>query len=558
MISRPVVQGREFAVASGHPLASQAAYEILRGGGNAVDAGVAAGIALGVLESELVGFAGVAPIMIREAGSGRLATISGVGPWPAAADIRVFEEEYEGRIPLGILRTVVPAAPDAWITALDRFGTMGFADVAEHAIEFARNGFHMYPLMADLIARYQDNYARFPTNREIYLPGGRAPQPGDLFLQTDLAATLSFMAEEDRAAARRGGRTAGLAAARAAFYTGDIARSIVDFHKAEGGWLREADLSGFSVDVEEPISVRFRDWEVFGCGPWCQGIMLLETLSILDGVELEALGHNSADYLHFVTEAIKLAAADRDAFVGDPHHVDVPVGTMLSADFAAARRQKIRAGVASPDIPAPGVVNVEPPSETQLDTSYVCVVDAAGNIFSATPSDGSFHGPVIPGTGMVMSPRGQQSWVDRSHPSRVAPGRRPRLTPNPAIAISKQRIMPFGSPGGDVQTQAMLQAFLNHVVFGMDVQAAIEAPRLASYSFPSSFSPHESEPGVLRVEQRIPAAVRRQLADFGHRVVDWPDWSWLAGSVLMIDASREGGSRRAAADPRRAAQAMAR
>ena len=558
MPRRPLTYGRDFAVSAGHPLAAQAAYEVLRAGGNAVDAGVAAGIALGVLESELVSFAGVAPIMLYDARADRLATISGLGPWPAATDIRVFEDEYDGTIPPGILRTVVPAAPDAWITALQSFGTMGFADVAAHAIDFARDGFHMYPLMAELIGKYRDTYALYPSNRAIYLPGGAVPRVGEVFVQADLAASLAFMADEDRAAARRGGRDAGLAAARAAFYTGDIARTITDFHKAEGGWMREDDLSNFAVEVESPIAVRFRDWQVFGCGPWCQGVMLSEILAILDGVALNEMEHNGPDYLHLLTEAIKLAAADRERYVGDPRYVDVPLDRLLSPAFAAARRAAIRPAEAASDMPEPGDIQPEPPAEAQLDTSYVCVVDAAGNAFSATPSDGSFHAPVIPGLGMVISPRGQQSWVDRAHPARVEAGRRPRLTPNPAIAMSDERILPFGSPGGDVQTQAMLQAFLNRVVFGLDIQAAVEAPRIASYSFPSSFAPHISEPGVLRVEAGVAVGVRDDLARFGHNITAWPEWSWLAGSVSMIEADRAGNTRRAAADPRRAASALAR
>ena len=558
MTHRPVIYGREFAVSAGHPLAAETAYDVLRAGGNAVDAGVAAGIALGVLESELVGFAGVAPIMLYDAASDRVATISGLGCWPAATDIGVFEAEHGGAIPPGVLRTVVPAAPDAWITALRHFGTMGFADVAGHAIDFARSGFHMYPLMAELISKYRESYARYSASREIYLPGGRVPEVGELFVQSDLGDTIAHMADVDRAAARRGGREAGLEAARAAFYTGDIARSIVDFHRAEGGWLRAEDLAGFFVEVETPLSIRFRDWDVHGCGPWCQGIMLLEILKIVDGADLETMDRDGFAYLHLVAEAIKLAAADRERHVGDPRFTPVPVDTLLSADFAAARRAAIHRDRAASGMPDPGEIRSDPASDAQMDTSYVCVVDRHGNAFSATPSDGSYRSPVVPSLGMVISPRGQQSWVDRTHPSRVGPGRRPRLTPNPALAMTRERIVPFGSPGGDVQTQAMLQAFLNLAVFGMDPQEAVEAPRLASYSFPSSFEPHESEPGVLRVEARVPAETRKALSQAGHLVSAWPDWSWLAGSVSMIEAVRGGGRRRAAADPRRGAYALGR
>lgn len=556
---RPVLYGRNNAVSSGHALATHAAAEVLREGGNAIDAGVAAGIALGVLESELVSFAGVAPIIIYSAEHDHIISISGVGPWPALADQAAFERDHGGTIPAGVLRTVVPAAPDAWITALDRYGTMNFDQVAQFAIDYAANGFHMYPLMAELIDKNRDNYARFVSNREIYLPGGNVPKVGELFFQTDLARSLQFMAEEARSGAVRGGRRAGLAAARDAFYRGDLAQVILDHQKAEGGWLRAKDLSGFHVDVEKPIHIGFRGVDVFGCGAWCQGLLLLQTLKMLEPVNLSALGHNSADYLHVLAETIKLGAADRERFLGDPRHIDVPVAHILSDGFLAQRRACIDMAGAFPAMPAPGdQPATDPPIAGQIDTSYVCVVDQAGNAFSATPSDSSYNVPVVPGLGFAVSGRGSQSWVDPAHPSAVAPGKRPRLTPNPALAMTSDQMIPFGSPGGDVQTQAMLQALLNHLVFGMDVQSAVDAPRIASYSFPSSFAPHDSEPGVLRIEAQIPESVRENLAKRGHRVVDWPQSTWLAGSVSMICADRRPETTlRAAADHRRASYAQA-
>jgi gamma-glutamyltranspeptidase/glutathione hydrolase len=291
--------------------------------------------------------------------------------------------------------------------------------------------------------------------------------------------------------------------------------------------------------------------------------MLLQVLRILDGFDLVSLGHNTSGYLHTLTEAIKLAAADRERYFGDPRFIDVPLQRLLSEPYVAARRKQIHPNRAWPDMPPPGGALEAaasaaglPNEDAAMDTSYVCVVDGAGNVFSATPSDGSYNSPVIPGLGIVVSPRGQQSWADPSHPSCVAPGKRPRLTPNPAIALSRDRIIPFGSPGGDVQTQAMLQALLNHIVFGFDVQAAVELPRVASYSFPSSFEPHQSEPGVLRAEARLPEEALRGLKDRGHKVEAWPDFTWLAGSVSMIDADRGRGSRRGASDPRRMGYAV--
>ncbi len=240
-------------VAAGHYLAAQAAFQILEAGGNAVDAGVCGGIALGVLQSEYVGFGGVAPIMIRPAETGEVFTISGLGWWPKAASLEMFHRDHDGRIPPGILRTLVPAAPDAWITALERWGTMSFGDVAAAAVRFARDGFPMPVLTSRIIAAAEDNYRRWPGNTDIYLPGGAPPRPGDLFVQSDLARTIKYLIDEEAAA--KGGRGAGLQAARDAFYRGDIARTLARYHSENGGWLTLEDLSEFRVGIEAPLSV---------------------------------------------------------------------------------------------------------------------------------------------------------------------------------------------------------------------------------------------------------------------------------------------------------------
>ncbi len=303
--------------------------------------------------------------------------------------------------------------------------------------------------------------------------------------------------------------------------------------------------------------------------------MLLQTLNLLEGMDLRRLGHNSPAYIHAVVEAIKLAAADREAYYGDPRFIEVPIDELLSRSYAERRRGLIRADRAWPDMPPAGEVAgarrpsqageaVHAPAGPALpeqqdahDTSYLCVVDKDGNAFSATPSDGSRHAPVVPGTGLVPSTRGAQSWTDPDHPSCVAPGKRPRLTPNPALALSEGKlIMPFGSPGGDVQTQAMAQAFLNIFVFGMDPQSAVEAPRFASYSFPSSFEPHEVRPGRLCVEGSIDAGAGETLAALGHRIKWWPKRTWRAGSVCAILAEPGNGVMHGAADPRRQACAV--
>jgi gamma-glutamyltranspeptidase/glutathione hydrolase len=541
---RPTLMGTRHMAAAGHYGAAHAAFAILEAGGNAVDAGVAGGIALGVLQCDIVNVAGVAPIILREAKTGRIHTIAGLGTWPRLADPEKFRRENGGHIPENILRTVVPAAPDAWITALERFGTMSFAEVAEAAIRFAE-GFPMYPLLADMIRLHEPDYRRWDENARIYLPGGRPPELGAVFRQTDLAKTLRFMADEEKAKGRHKG-------ARAAFYEGDIARTITSYHEKHGGWLRMGDMAEYRSELGEPVTHRWNGIEVSTCGPWCQGPVLLQALSLLDPSALKGLGHNSLAYLHHLAEALKLAFADRERYYGDPRFIDVPLERLLSADYAAARRKLIDPDKARIDAPP---VTALP--QVPRDTSYVCVVDRHGNVFSATPSDVSFDSPVIPGTGLCPSSRGSQNWCDASHASVLAPGKRPRLTPNPALAVKPgEWAMPFGTPGGDVQSQAMLQVLLNITLFGMAPQDAVEAPRIATYSFPDSFEPHQSFPGRLNAETRIDPQVVEGLAAKGHDLVRWPDWTWRAGAVCTILADERTGVLSGGADPRRASYAV--
>ena len=557
---QPMVTGRRFMVSAGHWLATEAGHAVLMAGGNAVDAAVAAGIALGVVHCDQVQCSGVAPMIIRMADMGEVVTISGLGWWPRAARLEHFEREHGGAIPLGVLRTVVPAAPDAWILALSRFGTMAFADVAHFAIRHAREGFTVHPVMAHYIAQFAEQYRLWPQNAAIFLPGGQPPREGDLFVQADLARSLQFMADEERAAVARGAdRPAGLAAARDAFYRGDLAAAMARFHVENGGWLTREDLAGYRSEIEAPVRRDVHGTAVYSCGPWCQGPVLLQFLALLEGIDLAALGHNSADYVHVVAEAMKLGFADRDRWYGDPRFVDVPMGVLLSDGYNAAQRRRIDPARAAPAMPEAGEVAAWEPADPALagDTSYVCVVDAAGNVVSATPSDTSYESPVVPGLGFVPSSRGSQSWGRGGHAACVAPGKRPRLTPNPALAIRPgEFVMPFGGPGGDLQPQAMLQAFLNRTVFGMSVQEAVEAPRFVTHSFPGSFEPHPYHPGRLDVEEPLVAGVGAALAAKGHAVQPRPHLSINTAGVMAIER-REDGLLKGGADPRRAARVMA-
>lgn len=555
---------------AGSYLSAQAGFAILEAGGNAVDAGIAAGIVEAVVQCDQVGFAGVAPIMIYLSETREVVTISGVGTWPLSASCELFQREHGGTIPEGILRTVVPAAPAAWILALDQFGTMSFAEVAGAGLRFARDGFPIHHFNAAEIHKRHNHYRRWPSNAAIFLPGGHPPKAGDLFVQADLGRTLQYIIDEETSAAKRG-RREGLQAARNAFYRGDIAEAIVRYHEENDGLLTAEDLSQFDVAVEPPVCSRFGDIDVVACGFWSQGPMLLQVLNLLSGFDLKTFGHNSTPYIHTLTEALKLGFADRHHYYGDPRHVDVPADGLLAMEYADCRRALIRPDKAHPEMPPAGdpreVETVaadqfqpEPtlhPTPPGPDTSYVCTRDRHGNVFSVSPSDPSYDTVVVPGTGLYPSSRGTQSWADQQHPSSVAPGKRPRLTPNPAMALrSGEPYLAFGTPGGDVQLQAMLQTFLNIVLFGMDPQVAVEAPRFVSRSFPDSFSPHAYYPGQLNLEGQIDNRVGDDLATLGHVIEWWPERTSRAGGMCMTRFDAESGMFHAGADSRRGAYAI--
>jgi gamma-glutamyltranspeptidase/glutathione hydrolase len=550
---RPDIVGRDGMVSAGHHLAALAGQRILDRGGNAVDAGVAAALCLSVLETDMVNLAGVAPIMVHVAATGETVTISGLGRWPRRATLEFFADDLAGTIPFGVLRWVTPAAVDAWVTA-----------VAGDALQLAVTGFPMHPMMAATLRRASPIFAQWPSTAAIFMPGGRLPEPGDVFVQKDLGATLSRLVEAEDSAPT-GDRLLGLAAVRDRFYEGDIAEEICSFNEAEGGFLRMEDMISFRVAVERPVTARFGEYEIATCGPWSQGPVLGQAMAMLATDDLGSLRHNSTAYMHLLTEVLKLAFADREEYYGDPDFVAVPIEAMVTADYGALRRSLVDDERAHPEMPPPGDPErllavrdgaVPPPHDGgdtgSQDTTYVCVVDRHGNVFSATPSDGCLEGPVTPGTGLGVSPRGAQSWARRGHPSSIAPGKRPRLTPNPAILFRAGRpVMPIGTPGADVQCQAMLQVLVNMVVFGMSPQTAVEAPRFASYSFPESFEPHSYRPGLLRLERSIGEDVGEQLAARGHTVEWWPDWAKLAGGVCTIRIDRDRGTLAGAADPRR-------
>jgi gamma-glutamyltranspeptidase/glutathione hydrolase len=418
------------------------------------------------------------------------------------------------------------------------------------AIEIAERGFPANYFIRKNLQDAAVALRGFPSTAAVFLPGGAVPAEGAPIRQADLAATLRLLvAAEGRAG---GTREAGIQAARDAFYKGEIAARIGRFSEEIGAFLRAEDLNGFAVREEPAASVAYRGRRVFACGPWCQGPALLQMLAILDGMPLHAMGE--AESAHAMIEAAKRALTDRNRFYGDPDFVSVPLDRLLSADHAARHRAEIdMRRAADPVADAPLLERTSP------DTTYVCVVDADGNAFSATPSDSTMLlTPLVPGLGFAPSDRGLQASLDPADPNSIVPGKRPRLTPSPAILLDEAGVMPCGTPGGDVQTQALLQFLVGHLDKGRDLQAAVEAPRWASYAVPATEDPHAYRPRVLKLESSAPAGLAEDLARRGHVVEPWPARAALAGGVCAVRHDFATGQVAGAADPRRMSYAIGR
>ena len=570
---RPLIMGRHGVVAAGHPLAARIGEHMLSSGGNAVDAGVAAGIAINVLLFDRTNFAGVAPIILYRAEGPELVTLDGLGVWPRLADPEHFRRNCGGKMPPGILRSVTPGAPDSWLTALERFGTMTLGEVLEPAWDLAANGAPLSTCVATTLRAMEKDLDRVdPVARDLFFPGGRASVPGTPIVQPDLARVFkSLMDEEARARIQGADRRRAIRSARDLFYRGWIAEKFHEFHVSRGGWMRYDDLAAHAVEVSPPLHTSYHGYDVYTCSTWCQGPLLIQFLNILENFDLGRLSHNSAEYLHLLTEAMDMALSDRENFYSDPRAARVPINGLTSKEYAKERAARIRLDHASREMPAPGnpwryetgyedksvePVDVskylDPKASPELDTSYVAAGDRNGNLFSATPSDPVLDMPIVPGLGLSGSSRGRQSRIDPGHPATLAPGKRPRLTPNPALAMLDGRpLMAFGCPGGDAQTQAMLQFFLNVVHFGMNVQEAIEAPRIVTYNYPGSFAPFTYYPGRVDMEARIPLPVRETMGAMGREVRVVPEGAALMASIHAVVINPATGILLGGADPRR-------
>jgi gamma-glutamyltranspeptidase / glutathione hydrolase len=564
---RPTIMGTHGMVATEHYLSALIGVDILKRGGNAVDAAVAATFAEGVLNPHMHTIGGEVPMLIYMADSGQVSAINGNTAAPQRATIEWFTGQGMALIPgQGVLAAGVPAAPGALLTALERFGTMTLADVLQPALDLAREGFPIHPglvgpsdYLAFSIWHCREVFqGHWPTSARLYLPGGRLPEVGTIFRNPDLAQTFERLLQAERKAASQG-RAAGLRAAGDCFYRGDIAQHIASFVQQQGGLLDVEDLAVFETKVETPASVTYRDYEVFKCGPWSQGPVFLQQLRLLEGYDLRALGHNTAAYIHLVTEVGKLAFADREAYYGDPDFVSVPLRELLSEAYTLGRRTLIDPDRASlelrPGDPAHGkaLQSGHGPlvgREWQRGTVHVAVVDRHRNLVAATPSGAWLSGsPVVEGLGFPLTTRLQVFYLHHQHPNALAPRKRPRTTLTPSLVLRHNTpFMAFGTMGLDQQDQWTLQCFLNVVEFGMPLQEAIEAPKFSSKHFPSSIYPHAAEPGVLRVEGRVPYEVRRTLQAKGHQVMIQPDW--LEGYIVGVLVDPERGVVYGGADPR--------
>lgn len=562
--TRPVIMGQRGVVTSGHYLATAAGFRIMEQGGNAIDAAAAMCFCLNLLEPQNNGLGGEVPTLIYSAKERKAFAISGMGWSPKAFTIEWCQKQGIDLIPGdGYLPACVPAVVDTWAAAIQRFGTMSFSQVLQPAIELAEHGFPVYESLHDSIAANAHKFTeRYPTTGEVYCPHGRAPEVGDILRNPDWADVLKLMCRAE-AAAQHKGRLAGIKAARDVFYKGEIAERIVDFiasHPVEDasgsahtGLLSYEDMAEWHATVEEPVTFNYRRLDVHKCSSWTQGPVFLQQLALLEGFDLQALGHNSADYLHTWIECAKLAFADREAYYGDPLFDQVPFEVLLSKEYATRRRNLIGAG-ASPEL-RPGDVGYGVPTYVTFnvaednrraikvyagDTTHLDAVDQEGNMVAATPSGGWLpSSPLIKGVGFPLGTRGQMFYLNPQRPNALTPRKRPRATLTPSLVTrDSEPFMVFGTPGGDCQDQWTLQFFLNYVDFGMNLQEALDAPTVHSAHFPSSFYPRQAYPGRMVVEGRIPQEVIAELERRGHEVVITD--GWVNGKVMAIryDAAR--------------------
>jgi gamma-glutamyltranspeptidase/glutathione hydrolase len=581
--TRPEILGTFGVVTSTHWLASATGMAILEKGGNAFDAAAAAGFALQVVEPHLNGPGGDLPILLYSAARDELQVICGQGTAPAAATIEAYRELGLDLVPgTGLLAAVVPGAFDAWLLMLREHGRLRLQDVLAPAIAFAERGYPLVPMISATIERVRELFeSEWPSSAAVYLPGGEVPEPGRLFRNPALAATYARVLKEAESAG--GGRAAEIEAARRTWYQGFVAEAIDRFCRENAvmdssgrrhrGLLTADDLAGWRATVEAPLRCDYHGYTLLKAGPWSQAPVALQQLALLRGFDLSGSSPDDPEFVHTVVECAKLAFADREAFYGDPAFVEVPVAELLSEPYNAARRRlvggraslelrpgriegygggiQLRSQASVEDVAHAGAHGIGEPTVAPAgrgDTCHLDVIDRDGNMVSATPSGGWLQSsPVIPEIGFCLGTRGQMFWLEEGRPASLAPGKRPRTTLSPSLALRDgEPYLAFGTPGGDQQDQWSLHVFLRHVHFGLNLQEAIDAPAFHTEHAPSSFYPRAARPGHLALEGRFSRTTIDELRRRGHEVEIREDWS--LGRVTA--AAKDGELLKAAANPR--------
>ena len=581
--TRPEIEGTFGVVTSTHWIATAVGMATLEKGGNAFDASVATAFTLQVVEPHLNGPGGDVPVILHDVKRDTSQVICGQGPAPAGATIAHYRGLGLDIVPgTGLLAACVPGMFDSWMMMLRDYGTMRVTDVLAPAISYARHGHPLVERATATIEMVEDLFRNhWPTSAAVYLPHDKVPEPGSLFTNATLADTYTRVLREAESVGSD--RVAQIERARKTWSQGFVAEAIDRFcrtqevmdvtGKRHRGVLTGGDMAAWQAHVDAPLTYDYGRYRVCKPGVWSQGPVMLQQLALLKGFDLDDLDPAGPEFIHLQVECAKLAYADRESFYGDPDFADIPIETLLSDRYNSERRKLVTAK-ASLDL-RPGsvegfgaVVKIqreegprasvgsfgagEPTvgrlGEVRGDTVHFDIVDCAGNMVSATPSGGWLQSsPVIPELGFCLGTRAQMFWLDEAHPAALAPGKRPRTTLSPTLALRDgEPYLAWGSPGGDQQDQWTTQFFLRHVHADMNLQEAIDAPAWHSEHFPISFWPRTARPGVLVVESRVPEATIKDLRARGHEVEIGPAWS----EGRLTAASRVGLRRRAAANAR--------
>ena len=542
---RPTLVGESWSVVAGHPQTAQVAAKIFEAGGNAVDAGVAAGIASNVVQVDMSNFGGIAPILVGPANSEVAYSVAGIGRWSRSASLDQLLERYGGNLPLEGAPAIVPGAPAGWIRALREFGTMSFAEVAQPAIELAKQGFVVDRRLAESLEITGRRYTKWASSAAIYQPHGRPLMEGERLRQVALGELLEKLVGAEKA--RGGSRIDGLQAAHLAFYSNEVAKTIADTVTNRGGFMTIEDLAEFEAEVDSAPQIRFGEWQMFATPSWSQGPVALELLGLFE---------RSGRTLHDLVESISLAFNDREDFFSSPDTMERDIAEFLSDEYLSV----LASSITNNAVAGRGLGIGSEDGSNLGSTTSVVTMDASGCTFATSPSDTLDGGPIIEELGIICSPRGVQTRLNQRHANRMRPWGRPMVTPAALIGINGSDSWALACPGGDVIVQAIAQVAIN-MNSGLSPQQAVEAPRIAAFNAPSAFHPHPSADRLVYAESRIEEQEIQKLLSQGHNVELWPEFEFDAGSVQTIVSKTNPEGERyllSGADPRRSAYAQSR